>query len=86
MDSRDLTLNQTAEMLTGGSNPSGLTKIMNDIVSQPMLDDFASFCYANPDLRFWQALARWSQFDVIVGENVSITERKQFDTFYMNEK
>lgn len=42
--------------------------------SQPVLDDFVTYCKANPDLRFWQALNAWSRKDVFLVSPAECTE------------
>jgi hypothetical protein len=62
--------------------------------SKQMLDSFLGFCIAHPELRFWQALAQWSEtphlvamtdFDYEMFNHEYIKKRnvKIRDTFYI---
>lgn len=37
------------------------------VMRRTVIDDFMRYCDANPDLRFWQAVAAWSGQEVYVG-------------------
>lgn len=48
------------------------------------LASFTTYCRANPDHRFWQALRNWSKFDSIIGENSARgNETRSIDTFHL---
>jgi hypothetical protein len=36
--------------------------------SEATLESFVAFCRAHPQLRFWQALAAWSEYGAIWGQ------------------
>lgn len=51
--------------------------------NKTVLDNFIAYCRANPELRFWQALANWSKAHCIYKVNeYGIQE----DTFYFEGK
>jgi hypothetical protein len=60
--------------------------------SETLLNEFALYCIAHPDERFWQALRNWSQMCFIMaipwdGPNASDEAKVyQFDTFYWEGK
>ncbi len=49
------------------------------------LKSFYEYCIANPDLRFWQALQCWSDYDKIYGESYDkdVDSNTLKDTFYI---
>ena len=51
--------------------------------SAALLREFAAYCKANPELRFWQALCGWAQVGrVLVQDGITNTQ----DTFYWEER
>lgn len=56
---------------------------MNKNRNIKLLDEFARFCYDNPELRFWQALRAWSGFRFIGVSNDNVVYK---DTFFWEEK
>lgn len=49
-----------------------------------VLFDFTLYCLRHPELRFWQALQRWSRFYYIIGFDSLPNEG--IDTFYFKGK
>jgi hypothetical protein len=54
-----------------------------------VLGDFMRYCRLHPELRFYQALAAWSGYDIIARTRIHLgpesTERNE-DTFYWEGK
>lgn len=49
-----------------------------------LLKSFVKYCKKHPDLRFWQALCNWSEWNKIF---TTMGEGQDFhDTFYFNGK
>jgi hypothetical protein len=49
-----------------------------------LIDDFAAYCKAHPELRFWQALRNWSGQNFILASRLNDSDGQ--DTFYWTEK
>lgn len=47
--------------------------------NQAALDDFARYCQAHPELRFWQALRAWSGAAYVLSVDA---QGKMLDTYY----
>jgi hypothetical protein len=56
---------------------------MNSTRNNLILTDFADYCAAHPDQRFWQALRNWSGFNFVT---VGDTFDENHDTFYWEGK
>jgi hypothetical protein len=59
--------------------------------NKEVLEDFVKYCNDNPELRFWQALRNWSDFNFIGVNNSSTFGEGVFsngwvDTFYLKGK
>lgn len=49
-----------------------------------LLEMFTSYCKANPEQRFWQALCNWCGYNILASFNVEGGSH-QWDTFNMND-
>jgi hypothetical protein len=51
------------------------------------LNDFADYCFAHPELRFWQALRNWCGFNFVCVTDDGFDDKQRFiDTFYWKGK
>lgn len=49
------------------------------------LKSFVAFCKQHPDLRFWQALVAWSDYNVIYGsKGDNLKTGDLHDTYYID--
>lgn len=57
--------------------------------NEELLKEFVEYCGQRPDLRFWQALRNWSQYNFILGAE-TLQGNGDFegieDTFYREGK
>ena len=53
--------------------------------NKELLEDFAKYCEAHPELRFWQALRNWSGINFIVAARESLSGLLE-DTYYWEGK
>jgi hypothetical protein len=55
-----------------------------------VLKSFVEYCYANPDMRFWQALRNWVSYGFIYASNQCDALGESMDdlrdTYYWEEK
>ena len=58
--------------------------------NEKTLESFATYCKANPELRFWQALRAWAGVSFILTASGLNMENGKFegieDTYYKNGK
>jgi hypothetical protein len=57
--------------------------------SEKLLKEFSKFCWDNPELRFWQALAAWTGSLICAGKYISDGKHGRpglADTFFWTEK
>lgn len=73
---------------------------LNDMKSEHMLKSFSEYCYAHPELRFWQALRNWTAENVDADVNYILVAPAQYldvgsdeeaiqllrDTFYWEDE
>ena len=53
--------------------------------SNKVLGEFTSYCLAHPELRFWQALRNWSEYNFIYGASVNkddCGDMRDIDSFF----
>ena len=51
-----------------------------------VLMKFIDYCFAHPELRFWQALRNWSEYDSILARTYYLATQEDKDTFYWEGK
>jgi len=54
--------------------------------SKRLLADFVTYCFANQEQRFWQALLNWSKYSYIFGSNKEgFDDHSELeDTYYLD--
>ncbi len=61
---------------------------MSESRNEAQLKSFTEYCQDNPELRFWQALRNWSQYNFIYGSMVGLEDKMDKmigleDTYYL---